>query len=95
MSVLNENISRINHKLQLLLKQYQQSQKETAQLKKELDDLKVLREGELDLVSKLERQVLILKSSAGHLAENDKKIFEKNIEQYIKEIDKCIRLLSE
>lgn len=95
MSILDENISRINNKLQLLLKQYQQSQKETTLLKKELDDLEILRKQEQDRISKLETQVLILKSSAGHLPEGDKKIFEKNIEQYIKEIDKCIRLLSE
>ena len=95
MSVLEENIKRINTKLQQLLKQYQLSQKENEQLKATVKDLETIRENDLHHITRLEQQVGILKSAAGHMAEADKKIFEKSIEQYIKEIDKCIGLLSE
>jgi len=43
----------------------------------------------------LEEQQYILKSAAGELNSADKKAFEQTISRYIKEIDKCIALLSE
>jgi ABC-type iron transport system FetAB ATPase subunit len=43
----------------------------------------------------LEEQQLILKSSTGKMNEADKKAMEQVIGKYIKEIDKCIALLSE
>ena len=50
----------------------------------------------LALVDKaLEEQQYILKSAAGELNNTDKKAFEQTISKYIKEIDKCIALLSE
>jgi hypothetical protein len=49
----------------------------------------------LNRINQLEQQVGILKSAAGKMDEADKKLFEKHINQYIKEIDKCIGLLSE
>ena len=95
MNVLEENIKRINTKLHQLLKQYQLSQKENEQLKATVKDLGTIRENDLHHITRLEQQVGILKSAAGHMTEADKKIFEKSIEQYIKGIDKCIGLLGE
>ena len=95
MSNLSENIKRINGKLQQLLKQYQLLQKENGQLTNELKELKISRENDLNRIIQLEQQVGILKSAAGKMDETDKKLFEKHINQYIKEIDKCIGLLSE
>ena len=95
MSVLEENIRRVNNKLLLLLKQYQQLQKENGQLKTALNDLKNSRENDLKRIAELEQQAGILKSAAGKMDEADKKSFEKHIDQYIREIDKCIGLLSE
>ena len=43
----------------------------------------------------LRQQVSILKASAGNMSEADKKEFEKRINSYLKEIDKCIALLGE
>ncbi|MEJ7589709.1 MAG: hypothetical protein WKI04_19330 [Ferruginibacter sp.] len=95
MSVLEENIKRINHKLQQLLKQYQSLQKENGQLKTVIAGLKATRENETLRIIQLEQQAGILKSAAGKMNDPDKKMFEKLIEQYIREIDKCIGLLSE
>ena len=95
MSVLEENIKRVNNKLQQLLKQMQLLQKENAQLTQLLHEKKERHAQDLERLSQLEQQVAILKSAAGQLNDADKKSFEKNISQYIREIDKCIGLLSE
>jgi hypothetical protein len=39
--------------------------------------------------------VEVLKITSGNWEENDKKEFEKRINHYLREIDKCINLLSE
>jgi len=95
MSVLVENIKRINAKLQQLLKQYQLLQKENEQLKCVIRELEGSKENDLLRISQLEQQVGILKSAAGKMNETDRKLYEKQINQYIREIDKCIGLLSE
>ncbi|MEP7143676.1 MAG: hypothetical protein ABI707_12430 [Ferruginibacter sp.] len=95
MSILEENIKRINNKLQQLLMQYQLLQKENEQLKTAISELKVLRQNDLLSIARLEQQAGILKSAAGKMNETDKKLFVKTIDQYIKEIDQCIGLLGE
>lgn len=95
MSNLSENINRINAKLQQLLKQYQLMQKENEQLTQSIKELKIAQEANMLRISQMEQQAGILKSAAGKMNEKDKKIFEQQINQYIKEIDKSIGLLSE
>lgn len=95
MSNLSENINRINAKLQQLLKQYQLMQNENEQLTQSIKELKTAQEANMLRISQMEQQAGILKSAAGKMNEKDKKIFEQQINQYIKEIDKSIGLLSE
>ncbi len=95
MAAVEEYISRVNHKLQQLLKQYQFLQKENEKLQLTVTKLQSAREQEMEKINQLEQQVSILKSSVEQMNEPDKKVFEKQINQYIKEIDKCIGLLSE
>ena len=95
MSDLEEHIKRVNAKVQHLLKQWQLSQKVNTQLANEVKSLKETHENDLIRIAQLEQQVYILKSAAGQMSESDKKAFEKHINQYIREIDKCIGLLSE
>ncbi|MEO6229316.1 MAG: hypothetical protein ABJB11_04065 [Ferruginibacter sp.] len=95
MSVLEENFKRINLKLQQLLKQLHVLQVENGQLALDKKKLAEQRENDQAHITQLEQQVAILKSAAGQLSDNDKKSFEKNINQYIREIDKCIGMLSE
>ena len=95
MSAIEQHIKRINDKLQKLLKQYQLLQKENEQLKTTIKGLEGLRSNDLERITQLEQQAGILKSAAGKMGEADKKQFEKHINQYIREIDKCIGLLSE
>ena len=95
MAEMDDHIKRVNSKLQQLLKQYQFLQKENEKLAASVKSLRLEKENETAEIARLQQQVSILKSSAGQMAEPDKKVFEKQINQYIKEIDKCIHLLSE
>ena len=90
-----DHIIRLSNKLQQLLKQYLFLQKENEKLKESLKALQENREKKEEEVNRLQQQVSILKTSIGQMTEPDKKAFEKQINQYIKEIDKCIGLLSE
>lgn len=95
MSDLDIHIKRIQEKLERLLKQYNDLQKENNVLKKEIERSSRQAAVNQQTIDTLKQHVEILKISSGNWDENDKKEFEKRINQYIKEIDKCIALLSE
>lgn len=95
MQALENDIKRVNTKLQQLLKQYLLLQKQNESLNTALGELKGLNEKQLVEINQLHTQVSILKSAAGEMNEVDKKSFDKQLGQYIKEIDKCIALISE
>jgi methyl-accepting chemotaxis protein len=95
MSELQSNIKRVNDKLQKLLKQYQQLQKDNERQSRMIKELQETKEKQTATISTLQQQTDILKASAGQMNTADKKAFEKHINQYIKEIDKCIGLLSD
>jgi chromosome segregation ATPase len=85
----------IYEKLQQLLKQHNKLKRENEQLRKELQEQK---DSELQAQQKMEdlqQQISILKLSGGDMNDTDKKEFEKKINNYIKEIDKCIAFLSQ
>ncbi len=95
MAEIEDHIKRVNNKLQQLLKQYHALQKENEKLKDTLKEVQQAKEQEAEKINHLQLQVNILKTSVGQMTETDKKVFEKQINQYVKEIDKCISLLSE
>ena len=95
MSTTEQHLKRIQDKLQQLLKQHAALQKENSKLKEELEAAKqksVLHQKSTD---ELKQQVSILKVSAGDMSEADKKEFEKRINGYLKEIDRCITMLGQ
>ena len=88
------HIKSIQPKLQLLFKKYALLGKENLQIKNENENFK-LREKELvTKIETLEQQVNILKASAGKLEGDERVRFEKNINQYIRNLDKCIAILN-
>jgi len=95
MTDLDVHIKRIQQKLERLLKQYNDLQKENNLLKKEIERSSRQAIVNQQTIETLKQQVEVLKLSSGNWDENDKKEFEKRINHYIKEIDKCIALLSE
>jgi chromosome segregation ATPase len=92
---VDEQFNIINDKLQQLLKQYSRLQKDNERLKAELQEIK-LKELEFQgKIDSLNQQISILKVSQGDMNEKDKKEFEKKINVYLKEIDRCISYLSQ
>ena len=95
MNPLEQHIQRINEKLQQLLKQYRFVQKENEKLRKELTDIRGLHAERSKQIEELEQKVSILKTATNNMSEDDKKDLEKRLNHYIREIDRCIVLLSE
>jgi len=88
-----EHLKRIQDKVQQLLKQHIILQKENQSLKNELDSIKKEASQFRENSETLKQQVEILKYSNGEMGDEDKKQFEKRINSYIKEIDRCITML--
>ena len=95
MNAMQEKIERINEKLQVLLKKYQALQKENEKIKLDLDNRNGKEKEWREKTESLQQQVEILKASTGQMDDASKKEFEKRINQYLKEIDRCIALLGE
>lgn len=94
MTESEQHLKRIQDKVQQLLKQHIALQKENQSLKDELDGLKKETSQFKENSETLKQQVEILKYSNGEMTEEDKKQFEKRINTYLKEIDRCITMLS-
>ena len=94
MSTIEEHITLLHAKLQLLLKKYAALQKENLQLNKEIEDFRKNQAAALQRINTLELQTDILKTSAGQLTDQEKLDFERRINQYIKDLDKCITILN-
>ncbi len=88
------HIKNLQTKLQLLLKKHALLLKENDQLKKENQDYQSNGKSILEKNEQLQQQVNILKTSAGQLEGKEKLDFEKNINRYIRSIDKCIDVLN-
>jgi undecaprenyl pyrophosphate synthase len=95
MSTTEKHLKRIQEKLQQLLKQYAVIMKENGRLREELGSAMQKITDHQKGADELKQQVSILKVSAGEMSEADKKEFEKRINGYLKEIDRCIALLGE
>jgi predicted nucleic acid-binding Zn-ribbon protein len=95
MSTTEQHLKRIQDKLHQLVKDFTAVQKENTRLKEELVQTQQKVTAQQKNADELKQQVSILKVSAGEMNEADKKEFEKRINGYLKEIDRCIALLGE
>lgn len=94
MSTIEEHINSINTKLQVLLKKYAALQKENLILSNEIETLRKNEKDYVEKINLLEIQAGILKASAGKLNDKEKDDFEKQINRYIKDLDKCMAMLN-
>ena len=95
MSNEEQSLKRINDKLQQVAQRYQLLHKENQQLNR---DIKVLKEKEVareKKISDLELKIAAFKTATGRLDDSEKKEIDKRLNHYIREIDRCIALLSE
>ncbi len=88
------HIKNIQTKLQILLKKHGTLEKEKIGLIKDNEVYKLNEKKLSDKINLLEQQNNILKTSAGKLEGDEKKEFEKSINQYIRTIEKCIGMLN-
>ena len=93
MGTAEQQLKRIQDKLQQLLKQHTAVQKENSKLKEEIESLQQKIITQQKGADELKQQVSVLKLNAGEMSEVDKKEFEKRINAYVKEIDRCIAML--
>lgn len=92
---VDDQFNSINEKLQLLLKQHNRLKKENERLREELDAQRQKEAETQQTVQDLHQQMAILKVASGDMSDKDKKDFERKINQYVREIDKCIAFLSQ
>lgn len=99
---LEQHIQNIEDKLHLLLKKLQQMQGENVLLKEQLQSLQHETTGQQQTIVSLEEKLRLMKMSAvaqgkPSTPEDDnafKKEMKERINDYIKEIDRCIALLN-
>ena len=92
---LDQQIQHIEQKLQLLLKRHTALQKEKEQLQSQLTLLQTEKQQQSQSIELLQQKVQILQAAKGEMNDEEKKAFEKRLSQYIREIDRCIAMLSE
>ncbi len=95
MQEIEGQIARVQVKLQELLKRQANLLKEKAALQQKLAILQADNSVQEKKIKLLEEQQQIFKAAASKMNEADKKAFDLTINRYIREIDKCIALLSE
>jgi len=95
MNTTEEQLKRIQEKLQQLLKQQATVRRENEKLKVELGAAREKLATQQKSADELKQQVTVLKMNAGGMNDMDKKELEKKINSYLKEIDRCIALLGE
>ena len=92
---LDQQFNTINEKIQLLLKQMGRLQKENEKLREQLRQSDQKEAEARQQADELRQQLSILKYAAGEMTDEDKKEFEKKINRFLREIDKCIAHLSQ
>lgn len=92
---VDQQFNTVADKLQQLLKAMARLQRDNERLKEELHSAREKEGAARQRIEELQQQTAILKYAAGEMDEKEKKDFEKKINQYIKQIDKCIAYLSQ
>jgi hypothetical protein len=88
-------LKRVHEKIGVLLKQHLALQKENERLREDLKKMLLRCEDLTRDSEKYRQQAEVSKLSGRGLEEADKRMLEKRLNQYVREIDKCIALLQE
>jgi len=86
-------LKRVHEKILQLVKQHHALQRENERMKEELKKMQIRYESLSRDADKFRQQAELLKMSGNNLEEPDKKMLEKRLNQYVREIDRCIALL--
>jgi chromosome segregation ATPase len=91
---LQEKITHIKQKLQQLIKQYQQLQKDNLQLKNQVDKAATVIKENNKTIESLQQKLDVKLIEHFQLNKQDKQALERRVDSYLKEIDLCISLLN-
>ncbi|TCZ73661.1 hypothetical protein [Flaviaesturariibacter aridisoli] len=94
MTPSEQQIARLQEKLLLLVKQQQRLRSENAELRQQLAQATDDRQALAVQVQDLQQAVALMKLAAGSLNDTEKRAFEKQVNKFIREIDKVIAHLS-
>ena len=95
MGSTTEHIERVAAKAARLVKAYRTLEKDNERLRQELGKKSEAEQLLREQTRQLERQVQLLKAASGAMDEQGKKELQKQLNHYIREIDRCISLLGE
>ena len=95
MEEMLQHIRRIQDKLQGLQKQFQQVTRDRDRLGQETQSFQEKDQLQQHRIEQLEKQLEMNRAIRPERNDTDKKALEKRINQYLREIDKCIALLNE
>lgn len=95
MTTIDQHIQSLQHKMQQLVKKHQQLEKENNKLKEELLVIKKQVDEKKQGFEIKEMQNAMLKASQQQLDDKEKRELEKKLNHFIKEIDRCIEMLTQ
>lgn len=95
MSSIQEHIVSIEGKMNLLLGKLRSQQKENDRLRRELEQRNREWEEQKKKIEQLRLQLEISGSAVDEASKANKATLEKRINEYIREIDRCIALLGD
>jgi regulator of replication initiation timing len=95
MNNIEQQVSTIKQKLLTLIAEKEALQKENASLKAKLDKATDQNTKAQETIDTLQQKVQALQLLSSHMEEADKKELSKKIDQYLKDINKTITILSE
>lgn len=95
MPQIEEQITRIGQRVQQLLKRCNELQSENDVLRMQLSASKQKNVEATEQITMMQNNIMTLRSSLGQLSEEEKKLFEKRLNGYIRDIEKAITLLGE
>lgn len=93
MALSEEQAKRVLEKLQQVLKVNASLRREKESLENEISQHKNKLTQAQEAIGQLEQQVELLKFTGTPMTDEEKKQFERRINTYLKEIDKCIAYL--
>lgn len=88
-------VKRIQEKLTILQKQYQLLQRDNERLQLQMNVYQDKDQLVQQRTHELERQLELARATRPQMTEHDRQALEKRINQYLREIDKCIAMLNE
>ena len=94
MKTSEEQLKILNEKLQLLVKKFAMLKKENTSMATALNESQIQEKASQEKISRLEMETSILKASAGKMDDKERVDFEKQINHYIKDLEKCMTMLN-